>query len=199
MPTTLISTIYEGEATNAAIIRFSPDKVILVGVDKSDPERKSTLNKSIAKLKEKYKLLKFEMLNTSIYDIAKIAEDVSDKIAEEHKAGNEIILHISEGRQTQFLGLLFAGYLQKDKIKGIYYMIQETNQALAMPLLDLKLSETKKFIIKELSDGNKRIADIVEKSGKSKSMIYAHIDELKREGFLSENLEVTDVGRICLL
>ncbi len=199
MPLTLISTIYEGEATNAAIIRFSPDKVILVGVDKSDPERKSTLNKSIAKLKEKYKLLKFEMLNTSIYDIARIAEDVSDKIAEEFKLKNDIILHISEGRKTQFLGLLFAGYLQKDKIKGIYYMIQETNQALAMPLLDLKLSETKKFILKELSEGNKKISAIVEKSKKSKSMIYAHIEELKKKGFLSENLDVTDVGRICLL
>ena len=52
MPKTLISTIYEGEATGAAIIKFSPDKVILIGVDKSDPERKTNLKENINKLKK---------------------------------------------------------------------------------------------------------------------------------------------------
>ena len=50
MPKTLISTIYEGGATDVAIIKFSPDKVILIGVDKSDPERKTTLKKAIGTL-----------------------------------------------------------------------------------------------------------------------------------------------------
>src|SRR3989344_1400951 len=200
MPTkTLISTIYEGEATNVAIIKFSPDKVILIGVDKSDPERKANLKKSIEQLKSRYKTIQFEILDTSIYEIPKIVNDVCKAIDKEHKSGNEIILHISEGRKTQSLGVLFAGFIKKDKIEGVYYLIEETGKALPMPLLDFKLSSTKTFILKELASGNKKVADIIKKSKKSKAMIYAHIIELKKNGYLTEDMEVTDAGRICIL
>ncbi|HLC87335.1 MAG TPA: CRISPR-associated CARF protein Csa3 [Candidatus Nanoarchaeia archaeon] len=199
MPKTLISTIYEGEATNVAIIKFSPDKVILIGVDKSDPERKINLKKSIGKLKNKYKAIKFEVLDTSVYDIPKIVDDVCKAIDKEHKLGNEITLHISEGRKTQSLGALFAGFIKKDKIKGVYYLIQETGKALPMPLLDFKLSPTKTFILNELARGNKRVADLIKKSKKSKAMIYAHINELKKNGYITEDMEITDAGRICIL
>ncbi len=199
MPKTLISTIYEGGAVNAAIIKFSPDKVVLICVDKSDPERKTKLKKSIEELRNKYKTLSFEILDTSIYDIPKIVSDVCKIIDKEKKLGNEITLHISEGRKTQSLGALFAGFIKKDKIKGVYYLIEETNKALSMPLLDFKLSPTKTFILKELASGNKKVADIIKKSKKSKAMIYAHITELKRNGYLTENNEITDAGRICIL
>ena len=161
---TLISTIYEGEATNAAIIKFSPDKVILIGVDKSDPERKSNLKKSIDSLKSRYKTLKFEVLDTSVYEIPKIVNDVCKAIDKEHSAGNEVVLHISEGRKTQSLGALFAAYIKKDKVKGAYYLIQETNQALAMPLLDFKLSATKTQILREAASGNKKVSNIIKKT-----------------------------------
>lgn len=195
----LISTIYEGEATNAAIIKFSPDKVILVGVDKSDPERKTTLKKAIENLKNKYKTIQFQVLDTSVYDVPKIVDDVCKAIDKESKLGNEITLHISEGRKTQSLGALFAGFIKKDKIKGVYYLIQETNKALPMPLLDFKLSQTKTRILKELAAGNKRVGDIIKKSKKSKAMIYAHINELKKNGYITEDMEITDAGRICIL
>ena len=196
---TLISTIYEGGAVNAAIIKFSPDRVILIGVDKSDPERKTKLKKAVEEIKNKYKTIEFEMLDTSIYDIPKIVDDVCKVIDKEHKQRNEITLHISEGRKTQSLGALFAGFIKKDKIKGVYYLIEETNKALPMPLLDFKLSPTKTFILKEIASGNKKVADIIKKSKKSKAMVYAHINELKKNGYLTENMEITDAGRICIL
>ena len=199
MPRTLISTIFEGEATNVAIIKFSPDKVILVCTNKFAPVGKSTLRKSIEQLKNKYKTIKFEILKTPIYDIPKMVNDVCKVIDKEHKLGNEITLHISEGRKTQFLGTLFAGFIKKDKIKGVYYFIEETNKALAMPLLDFKLSATKTFILKELATGNKKASEIIKKTGKSKAMIYAHITELKKNGYLNEDMEITDAGRICIL
>ncbi len=199
MNKTLISTIYEGGAVNAAIIKFSPDRVILIGVDKSDPERKTKLKKAVEEIKNKYKTIEFEMLDTSIYDIPKIVDDVCKVIDKEHKQRNEITLHISEGRKTQSLGALFAGFIKKDKIKGVYYLIEETNKALPMPLLDFKLSPTKTFILKEIASGNKKVADIIKKSKKSKAMVYAHINELKKNGYLTENMEITDAGRICIL
>lgn len=199
MSKTLISTIYEGEATNAAIIKFSPDKVILIGVDKSDPKRKTTLKKAIDELKNRYKTINFETLETSVYEIPKIVDDVCKVIDKEYKLGNEIMLHISEGRKTQSLGALFAGFIKKDKIKGVYYLVEETNKALSMPLLDFKLSQTKTLILKELASGNKKVTDIIKKTKKSKAMIYAHINELKKNGYLTENMEITDAGRICIL
>ena len=199
MPKTLISTIYEGGATDVAIIKFSPDKVILIGVDKSDPERKTKLKKAIETLKNKYKTIKFEILDTSIYEIPKIVNDVCKVIDKEYKLDNEIMLHISEGRKTQFLGALFASFIKKDKIKGVYYLIQETNKALTLPLLDFKLSPTKTMILKELATGNKKVSDIIKKTKKSKAMIYAHITELKKNGYITENMEITDAGRICIL
>ena len=108
-------------------------------------------------------------------------------------------MHISEGRKTQSLGALFAGFIKKDKIKGVYYLIEETNKALPLPLLDFKLSSTKTMILKELASGNKKVADIIKKSKKSKAMIYAHLTELKKNGYITDNYEITDAGRICIL
>src|SRR3989344_1454473 len=156
MPLTLISTIYEGSATNAAIIKFSPDKVVII-TSKPKDEKKSTSRKSIANIKNKYKTIQFEILDTSIYEIPKIVNDVCKAIDKEHKLGNEIILHISEGRKTQSFGVLFASFIKKDKIKGVYYLIQETNKALSLPLLDFKLSPTKTMILRELASGNKKV------------------------------------------
>src|SRR3989338_2237367 len=198
MPLTLISTIYEGSATNAAIIKFSPDKVVII-TSKPKDEKKSISRKSISQIKNKYKTIQFEIFDTSIYEIPNIVNDVCKAIDKEHKAGNEIILHISEARKTQTLGVLFAGFIKKDKIRGVYYFIEETNKALPMPLLDFKLSPTKTLILKEIASGNKRVTYIIKKTKKSKAMIYAHLNELKKEGYITENMEITDAGKIARL
>ncbi|MBI2130341.1 CRISPR locus-related DNA-binding protein, partial [Candidatus Woesearchaeota archaeon] len=181
-----------------AIIKFSPDKVIII-TSKPKDEKKSISRKSIKSIRDKYKTIKIEVADTSVYEIPKIVNDVCKIIDKEYKSGNDMLLHISEGRKTQSLGVLFAGFIKKDKIKGVYYLVEETNKALHMPLLDFKLSATKTMILRELASGNKKVADIIRKSKKSKAMIYAHINELKKEGYITENLEITDAGRICIL
>ena len=195
---TLISTIYEGNATNAAIIKFSPDKIVII-TSKPKDEKKSTSRKSIKDLKNRYKTIKIEIVDTSVYEIPKIVYDVCKLIDRENKLGNEVLLHISEGRKTQSLGVLFAGFIKKDKIAGVYYFIEETNKALPMPLLDFKLSPTKTLILKEIASGNKKVANIIRKTRKSKAMIYAHLNELKKEGYITENMEITDAGKIARL
>ena len=55
------------------------------------------------------------------------------------------------------------------------------------------------MILKELATGNKKVSNIIKKTKKSKAMIYAHINELKKNGYLTENMEITDAGRICIL
>ena len=198
MPLTLISTIFEGNATKSAIIKFSPDKVVII-TSKPKDEKKSTSRKSIKGIKDKYKTIKVEVVDTSVYEIPKIVYDVCKVIDRENRLGNEVLLHISEGRKTQSLGVLFAGFIKKDKIKGVYYFIEETNKALPMPLLDFKISPTKTMILKEFASGNKKVSEIIKKTKKSKAMVYSHITELKKNGYITEDMEITDAGRICIL
>ncbi len=195
----LISTIYEGRANKIAIKELSPHKLIIVANEKSD----LTQHKAISELREFYKdTMDIEVLRTSVYDIYKIVKDVISKVDNETKKGNEVAIHVSEGRKTLFLATLFAAYLRKEKIKGAYYVIEETSALLSLPLLDLGLRDTKRKMLQEIIRGNDNINKLIRKLRVKKTMVYTHINDLKKEGYLINDkrlLEPTDFGKICLL
>ena len=91
--------------------------------------------------------------------------------------------------------------MRKEKIKGAYYIIEETNTVLPLPLISFELGESKKKLLKEISKGNEKIQKIEKKLGIKQSAIYQHIQELKQEGYLENNkeLKLTDFGRIIIL
>ncbi len=192
---TLITTIFEGGAVLAAINKLSPDKLVIIVPDPIGKERK----KAIEQIKKNFSYLKIETLKTELYDIPKIVADVCKIIEKEHKSGNEISIHMSESRKTQALGAYFAGLLCKNKIKGVFYIEEESGHVLPLPLLNFKLSKTKTMILKEINKGNKDIPSIIKKSGKEKSIIYQHIKALKADGYITDDLELTDSGRIVVL
>ena len=193
---TLISTIHEGGAVLAAINKLSPDKLILIVIDPLDSIRK----KAIDNIKKNFgKVIEIETIKTELYDIPKIVRDVNKAIEKESKAGNEISIHISESRKTQSIAAMFSGFINKDKIKGVYYIEEETGKVLAMPLLDFKLGPTKTRILKEISKGDKKMSSIIAKVGKNKSIVYSHIKDLKNDGYVTDSMELTDAGRICIL
>ena len=43
------------------------------------------------------------------------------------------------------------------------------------------------------------IQELIDKTGKSRIMVYAHIQELKKDGYLTDNLELTDAGKIMVM
>ena len=197
MKKTLITTFYYGDAVNVAILKFSPDKVILLMSKERTGEDQKKVNSAFSKLKESYgNIIKIEKADVPIYDIPEVTKNVCALIDKERAQGNEVILHMSESRKTQSFGVLFAGFIKKSEIKGVYYIIQEENRILPMPLLDFKLSATKKQILEELSKGNTDIKSIIKKTGKSKAMIYAHIQELKKDAYLDNDNNLTDAGKI---
>jgi len=195
MVNTLITTIFEGGAVLAAINKLSPDKLIVIVPDPMGKERK----KAIGQIKETFSYLKVELLKTKLYDIPVIVKDVCKSIEKEYKEGNDVSIHLSESRKTQSFGSYFGGLLCKNKIKGIFYIEQESGHVLPLPLLNFKLSKTKTMILKEICNGNKSIPSIIKKSGKEKSIIYQHVKVLKSEGYLTEDLKLTDSGRIVVL
>jgi len=194
----IISTVYSGRAIKVAINKLSPDKLILI-IDESKDKTKEGTVKELSKVFKD--IIEIEILKTSLYDIPEIISKVTKKIDEEFKKDNEILLHITEGRKITSLALLFSGYMKKDKIKGAYYIIEETNQVLPLPLISFDLGESKKRLLRELSKGNGIVHDLEKKLKIKQSAIYQHVQELKQEGYIEngKQLKLTDLGRMMIL
>mgnify|MGYP001586057852 CR=1 FL=1 len=194
----VISTVYSGRSIKIAINKLAPDKLILL----IDEPIETTKKQTIEDLKKNFgDIIKIETLKTPLYELPDIIEKVTKKIDEESSGGNEIIIHITEGRKTVSLGLLFAGYLRKEKIKGAYYVIEETNQIIPLPIINFSLGESKKNILKQVEKGNGIVHEIQNKLNIKQGAIYQHVQELKKEGYLENNkeLKLTDLGRIMIL
>lgn len=182
-----------------ATYRLSPDKLILF--DSKEYKHTDVSDKGVDGIKRAFSGLpvSIERRFTSMYDIVAIASDVISCIDSEHKLGNEVYLHVSEGRKTQFIGMLMAAYARKNKVSGVYYLVEETKAVLTLPLLSLKPSPAKLLVLKEISKGNKSVTDIVKKLGKTKGIVYIQIKELRSDGYIKrEDLELTEVGRVSV-
>ena len=140
-----------------------------------------------------------DLIKTESYDIVKIAKSVVKIIEKEYTSGNEIVLHITEGRKTMAIGSMYAAYARKKMIKGIYYITEEKNELISLPILELQINETKGKIMKEFAKGNTNIKNLAKLTGKTEAMIYAHISSLKTEGYISPKGKLTDSGRIVIL
>lgn len=193
----IISTVYEGRAVKVAITKLSPDKLILLADEPADKTRKET----IESLKKNFgDVLEIETLTTKVYEMPEIIKDVIKKIEEETKLGNEIIIHMSEGRKLTGLALLFAAYLRKNKVKGAYYITEEENRLVSLPLINFSLGSTKQSIIHEIGKGAEEVETLIKKLDVRQSVIYQHIQELKKEGYLknggTKKLELTELGEV---
>jgi CRISPR locus-related DNA-binding protein len=194
MAKVLISTIYEGKATPIVVYKLSPAKLILLVTHKEDEKRK----KAVEEIKSKFGgLLQIEIVKTDEFDVTKITQDVLSAIRKEE--GNEIYIHVSEARKTMMLGALFAGYVAKDGVKGIYYVREDNNEILSLPLLDFKLGATKEELLRELEKGNKDAIKISEKLKIHKSIVYVHIKDLQKRGYLTEDWDLTPAGKIVVM
>ena len=54
-------------------------------------------------------------------------------------------------------------------------------------------------IMKELNKGNTEIKDLAKITDKTEAMVYAHLSDLKAEGYVAEDLKLTVSGRIAIL
>lgn len=192
MEKVLITTLFEGEAVIAAIHKFEPDKLLVVVPWPLDDTRKE----AIEKIKNKFKLIKISFIKTKLYDIPVIVNDICKAIDKEE---GEIKIHISESRKTQALGALFAGFIKKNKIKGVYYLEEETGGVLTMPLLNFRLSETQTKILKAVEEGAKTVPEIMKKVDKERSFTYENVKKLRKDGFLTDDLKLTDAGKISVM
>ena len=191
----LISTIYKGSAVIQAIKLFSPKKIYFI-VDKPIDEIRKN---SILMIKDLFPDIDIKQVPVKTYDIVNIASETINIIRKESQ--NDIKVHISEARKTMSLGLLFGAYVMKKEIDSAYYIIEETNQPLKLPLMELKVSKKKKEILKYISEGNNSVEILSEKLNIQSSTLYVHLKELRDDGIITptKDLKLTDMGKIILL
>jgi len=198
----VISTIYEGYAVRHAILKFAPDKLILLVDEPDDKKKREKMSKVIKTMKDFFKnSLIIEQIKISSYNIPEIMTKAIKIIDEESKKENEIIIHITEGRKIASLALLFATYARKASIKDAYYITEEDHSLIKLPLLNFDINETKKSFLKEIAKGNGELKELQNKLKIKQSASYQNIQELKEEGYLEKNkeLKLTDLGRIMIL
>jgi len=198
----VISTIYEGYAVKHAITKLSPDKLVLLMDEPADENKKEKIINVVKMMREFFKdALVIETLKISAYNIPKIMRAVIKVIDKESEQGNEILIHSTEGRKTASLALLFAAYRKKDKIECAYYITEEEHELIRLPLLSFGVNETKRLILKEILSGNGKLKEIMEKLKMKQSATYQNVQELKHEGYISNEgqLKLTDLGEVMIL
>jgi CRISPR locus-related DNA-binding protein len=191
----LISTIYKGSAVIQAIKLFSPTKIYFIVDDPLDDIRKNTLEM----INDLFPSIDTIQLSTKIYDIVNIAKTTIEVIKKESE--KEIIIHISEGRKTMSLGVLFGAYVMRDFVDSAYYIVEETNQPITIPLIELKVSSKKREIMKAINDGSNTVEKLEKKCGIKPSTLYVHLKELRDDGLVTKTkeLKLTEMGQIILL
>lgn len=189
----LISTIWKGSAVIQAIKLFSPNKVFFIADEPVEDIRKNSINM----IKELFPNLEYKTVSTKIYDIVGIAKSVMDIIESEKE--NQIIVHISEGRKTMSLGLLFGAYVKRKLVNSAYYITEETNTPIQLPLIDLKLSKQKIQLLKKINEDVSSISELEKALEVKAPTIYVHMKELRDDGFLNKENKLTEMGRIILL
>jgi len=198
----MITSIYSGDAIKEAILKLSPTDIILILEEEDPPITKQEAIKTLKKFFSQN--INFSELKlTSLYDLANITKKIVNKIDD---IGDEIIfIHISEGRKTVSFAMSFAAYLRKNKIEGLYYVIEENNQLLKMPLLNMfKLNETENKILENISKEDKSLINLLDNitKDKSRSVFYKYLKKLQEESYITiENniVKITPFGKIALI
>ncbi|MCF7860887.1 CRISPR locus-related DNA-binding protein [Candidatus Woesearchaeota archaeon] len=189
----LISTIWKGTAVIQAIKLFKPQKVYFIVDEPLEETRRS----SIAMIKDLFSEIEYQQVSAKIYDIVGISKSVIDIIDKEK--GNKITIHISEGRKTMSLGLLFGAYVKRKSVDAAYYITEETNTPIKLPLVELKLSSKKVILLEKIKKGLTDIEKISKQLDIKPATVYVHMKELRDEGFLDDKNQITEMGNIVLL
>ena len=187
----LISNLYECAVNDIIIYKTSPQKVIFIATQ--DKNTKS----AISHLQKKFQNINFEVIYVDEFDIVGITKKIDAAIKKEK--GNQISVNVTEGRKTMSLAGVFAAGLNKEYIEGVFYLRQDNHELMQIPLPNFKLSGNKLKILSELDNGIRKVKDIQKRVKVHRSLIYATLIELEKEGYINSEKIVTDTGKIYLI
>ena len=201
MAKVLIATLYSPDPVLLAANRLGADRLILL-IDE-EPNKEQQQNYKLIE-ESLGRVIDVKQVKTKVYDIVGIAEKCVE-IIDMHPKNDEIYINVTSGRKTKALGLLFASYARCNRVNKIAYNPEEDKTAVVwLPKLAFKLNESQRTILYNIDKKDYQhlsYADLAEKIGLSKAMLYRSIDELRDMGYITtENgLQITDAGKIARL
>jgi len=201
MAKVLIATLYSPDPVLLAANRLGADRLILL-IDE-EPNKEQQQNYKLIE-ESLGRVIDVKQVKTKVYDIVGIAEKCVEIIDMQPK-NDEIYINVTSGRKTKALGLLFASYARCNRVNKIAYNPEEDKTAVVwLPKLAFKLNESQRTILYNIDKKDYQhlsYADLAEKIGLSKAMLYRSIDELRDMGYITtENgLQITDAGKIARL
>lgn len=186
----------------AAIKELNPSRLILVKHESkkgSEPEKEQKENEELLR-KTVGVVTEIEVVTVpDPYDVFEVAKATVKLIEKEHGKGHSVYLNITGGRRTQGLGVLFAGYARRDMLRRIVYATEEENKLIDLPVLSFGITKTKRALLEELAREPENMSELAKKLGKTRGMIYQHLNDLKSRGFIDESYKLTVAGRLALL
>jgi len=148
--------------------------------------------------------INYEIIHIPAYDIVQICKIVKNLIDDLHEKGYEITCNVTGGRKTIFAGVLYAAYQRIGKVKKLFYMAQETDAIIELPIVSWELKPKQRQILELFSKNPElKIEFFKSEVNLSKPMIYTHIKELKNLGLLTQitraRYEVSLAGKLILV
>ena len=132
-------------------------------------------------------------------DLIDMTTKISKYLIKEAKSSNEIIVKLSNDNGILNIALFYAACYNKKNIKSVIIYDTNLHKILHLPLFDFKLSDAKKVILKNIQKGKNSIEDIAKAVGRSNSMVYNHIRDLKDMGFIEkDSLKINNAAEIIL-
>lgn len=199
---TIISSFYNTDPVMPALHKLSPNKLILViNGEETDPKAKTEVAENVEKLRSLFsKVMEITVEKADVFDPVATAEKVTKLIEAERKAGSKVIVNVTGGRKILALGVLFGAFARFSEVERIVYGAEFDSQLYDLPKMSFNVGNTKVKILAKLAGKAKLSpAELGDAVGINTAMAYVHLRELKAQGYVNENYEITSAGRLALL
>lgn len=192
---TLIATFWTVEPLMPAALTYQPKRMILL-VNKLEGEATQNINK----VKETFgKLVGVKAVKMPQDDIVGFATKVVEIIDTEPKS-SMIIVSVGGGHRMATSGALYGCYARPDRIYKIVNNTLQGNRVSELPKLGYNISTQKERILEMIAKGeDKTVAEIARQLQKTRGMIYQHLRELREQGYVDDDFNITDAGKLALL
>ena len=137
------------------------------------------------------------MEKDDIYDTASKTVGLIDK---EPTKDNQIVVSVTGGKRLFALGVLYGCYARADRVARIVTNTASGDELSELPKLNYNLRTGKREILQRIVKRNgKTVMEIAKELGRTKGAVYQHLRELKEAGYVDEDFNITDAGRLALL
>ncbi len=195
--TTLIATFYSVAPFMPAALEFGPDRIVLI-VNKVDDKVRASIRDIEEHFGKKTQIRTVKMEESEgVYDMAKAMVEIID---EEAKPSVRIVVSVSGGLRNYVHPVLYGCYARSEKIHKIVTNRTKGSGVDELPKLVYDIGTTKHEILKKLdSRGEKSVAQIAKELHRSRGILYQHLRELKQSGYVDDEFNITEAGRLALL